>query len=63
VSDYTAGKMIAPEAAYFVPLTVNVNTGERDYRAYRLKTVADLAAADLNTTPVDWTTVLERARS
>jgi hypothetical protein len=63
VTDYTTGKMIAPEAAYFVPLTVNVNTGERDYRAYRLKTVADLAAADLNTTPVDWTTVLERARS
>lgn len=63
VTDYTTGKMLAPESAYFVPLTVNVNTGERDYRAYRLKTSADLAAAALNTTAVDWNTVLERARS
>jgi hypothetical protein len=63
VTDYTTGKMIPPESAYFVPLTVNVDTGERDYRAYRLKTIADLAAADLNTTAVDWNTVLEHARS
>jgi len=63
VTDYTTGKMIRPELAYFVPLTVNLDTGERDYRAYRLKTIADLVAADLNTTAVDWKTVLERARS
>jgi hypothetical protein len=63
VTDYTTGKMIRPEFAYFVPLTVNVDTGERDYRAYRLKTSADLAAADLNTIAIDWNSVLERARS
>lgn len=63
VTDYTTGKMIAPQDAYFVPLTVNDATGERDYRAYRLKAIADLTAADLKTTAVDWKTVLERARS
>ncbi len=63
VTDYTTGKMIAPDGAFFVPLTVNMATGERDYRAFRDKGAADVAAAELKTTAVNWTTVLERARS
>jgi hypothetical protein len=63
VTDYTTGKMIAPERAYFVPLIVNEVTGERDYRAFSDKQVADVTARDLKTTTVNWTSVLERARS
>jgi len=64
VTDYNSGKLIAPERAYFVPLTVNVATGERDYRAFRDAAAASSAAADLKTnTVLDWKTVLERARS
>ena len=63
VTDYTTGKMFAPDNAYFVPLTVNIATGERDYHAFRDRNAADLAAADLKTTAVDWKTVLDRARS
>jgi hypothetical protein len=63
VTDYTTGKMMKPDDAYFVPLLVNRDTGERDYRAYRLKAIADMAAADLHVTAVDWATVLQKARS
>jgi hypothetical protein len=63
VTDYTTGKMIGANEAYYVPLLVNTSTGERDYRAFRLKSVADMAASNLETTAVDWKTVLERARS
>lgn len=63
VTDYTTGKMFDPKDGYFVELVVNENTGERDYRAFRLKNIADLAASELKTTAVDWNTVLEKARS
>jgi hypothetical protein len=62
VTDYTSGKFVeAPEATY-VPVVVDRNTGESDYRAYRLKADADAAARELQVAPVDWNTVLQKAR-
>jgi hypothetical protein len=53
--------MISPDAAFFVPVLVDRNTGEREYRAYRLKPDANAAATELGSAPTDWTTVLETA--
>jgi len=63
VTDYPSGKMIAPAAAFFVPVLMNRDTGERDYRAYRLQRDADAAAAELGTASLTWPTVLAKARS
>jgi hypothetical protein len=63
VADYTTGKLVRPDRALFVPVLLNRDTGERDYRAYLQKADADAAAAELHSVPVDWTTVLGRARS
>ena len=63
VTDYATGKMIAPEAALFVPLLVDPNTGERDYRAFLQKADAIAAATALKSEAVSWKTVLDRARS
>jgi len=63
VTDYATGKWVRPEQALFVPVVVNSDTGERDYRAYLQKAAADAAAAEVHSVPIDWTTVLEKARS
>ena len=63
VTDYTSGKMVAPTGAFFVPVLLDANTGERDYRAYRSKADAATAAAEARTEIVDWNTVLDRARA
>jgi hypothetical protein len=63
VTDYATGKMISPDAAFFVPVVLDPNTGERDYRAYRLKPDANVAATGLGSAPVDWKTVLDKART
>jgi hypothetical protein len=63
VTDYATGKWVRPEQALFVPVVVNPDTGERDYRAYLQKAAADAAAAEVHSVPIDWTTVLEKARS
>ena len=63
VTDYSTGKLVRSERALFVPVLVNRDTGERDYRAYLQKADADAAAAELHSVPVDWTTVLGKARS
>jgi hypothetical protein len=63
VTDFVTGKMMSPDHAFFVPIVVNSFTDERDYRAYRLKTDADAAAIDAHSVPVDWKTVIEKARS
>ncbi len=63
VTDYASGKWVRPERALFVPVVLNRDTGERDYRAYLQRADADAAAAELHSVPVDWTTVLEKARS
>ena len=58
VTDYTSGKMVAPESAWFVPVLLNRDTGERDYRAYRRDTDAMAAAVDAHTAPVRWSAVI-----
>jgi hypothetical protein len=63
VTDYTTGKMVRPDTALFVPVVLDGNTGERDYRAYRVKAAADEAAIDAKTVPYDWKAVLEKGRS
>jgi hypothetical protein len=62
VTDYASGKMIRPDRAAFVPVVVDVNTGETDYRAYKVKADADVAARELHTAAVGWDAVLEQAR-
>jgi hypothetical protein len=62
VTDYATGKMLPPEKAIFVPVVLDRNTGESDYQAFKTAADASAAALALGTTPVDWQTVLERAR-
>jgi hypothetical protein len=63
VTDYITEKMIPPSEAFFVPLVLDPNTGESDYRAFASKADAATAAAQTRSEIVDWNTVLERARS
>ena len=63
VTDYATGKWIRPEHAMFVPVVLNRDTGESDYRAFFNKSDAEAAATALRAVPVDWATVMERARS
>jgi hypothetical protein len=62
VTDYATGKMIPPAEAIFVPILLDPNTGESDYRAYKDSADASAAAHELATTLVDWQVVLDRAR-
>jgi hypothetical protein len=62
VTDYSTGTMVDANAASFVPVILDDITGERDYRAYALRPDAVSAAEQLHTVPIDWHTVLERAR-
>jgi len=62
VTDFTTGKMLRAEKAVYVPVVVDTNTNETDYRAYQLKADADAAGAQLHAAPVAWTTVLAQAR-
>jgi hypothetical protein len=62
VTDYGTGKMISPDTAFFVPIVLDAVTGETDYRAYHLKAEANQAAIVFHTVPVNWQTVLDRAK-
>jgi hypothetical protein len=62
VTDYTTGKMVAPDAAFYVSDVVDRRTGETDYRAYRVKTEADAYAAEAHATAIGWDAVLDKAR-
>jgi copper chaperone NosL len=62
VTDFSSGKFVNAAEAVYVPVLMDRNTGETDYRAYKVKADADGAARELQTTPVDWNTVLQRAR-
>lgn len=62
VTDYATGDMMRPDGAFFVPF-VNRDTGERDYRAFKVKSDADAAAAEARSELVGWKAVLEKARS
>ena len=62
VTDYVTGKWIRPERALFVPVLLNRDTGESDYRAFVNRADADATAFELHTAPIDWTNVMARAR-
>lgn len=62
VTDYTTGRMVAPDHAFYVPEIVDRNTGERDYRAYRSQVDANDAARELQTSYLSWDAVLDAAR-
>jgi len=63
VTDFVSGGLIEAEHAYFVPVLVNDRTGERDYRAYYSRGMADIAAQVMGVQVVRWDTVLGRARA
>jgi hypothetical protein len=61
VTDYSTGKMMTPDAAFYVSEVVDRKTGETDYRAYRVKAEADAYAAQAHTSPIGWNAVLAQA--
>ncbi len=61
VTDFTSRKLVAASRAVYVPVLLDRNTGETDYRAYTVRADADAAARELDSQVVDWTTVLDRA--
>jgi hypothetical protein len=63
VTDYSTGKMVRADRAIFVPVLLNRDTGERDYRAYQLADEANAAALEAHSVSVDWKAVVEKARS
>ncbi len=62
VTDWTTGHMIDPERATFVPFIIEENSMERDYKAFLKKDEAEAFAKETKTAPVDWKTVLDKAR-
>jgi hypothetical protein len=62
VTDYTTGRMIAPNGAFYVSEVVDRKNGETDYRAYKVKTEADAYAALSHASPITWDEVLDKAR-
>ena len=63
VTDYTSGKMIAPDRARYVQIIVNPDTGERDFRAYLDSREADAAALEYRSTVTSWQGVLDFGRT
>ena len=63
VTECATGRMIPPERARFVELTVNRDTGERDFRAYLNSREADAAAMELHSTTIGWQGVLDFGRA
>ena len=61
VTDFTTGRLIAANAAFFVPVILDDVTGARDYRAYALEADARAAAEVMQAAPVDWPTVVVHA--
>jgi hypothetical protein len=61
VTDYATGRMIGPESAVFVPFLLDRNTGEREYRAFRVNADAQVPAGEAGSVPVDWKTVVDNA--
>ena len=61
VSDYATGKWIRPERARFVPVLLNRDTGEWDYRAFFNRADADAAAMEFRTVPIEWSAVMANA--
>ncbi len=62
VTDYASDKPVPADKAFYVP-TRNRDNGEEDFVAYKDRAAADAEARTRSTAVVQWTTVLERARS
>jgi len=62
VTDYTSGRMMAPQQAFYVPELVDRNTGEIEYRAYRQPAQAQEFAAEVDAIPITWDELLASAR-
>jgi hypothetical protein len=63
VTDSASGTLVAAERAFFVPTLLDDTTGERDYRAFVSKVMAEHAAHVSGSDVVNWTTVVARAQS
>ncbi len=63
VADFPSGGLIEVKHAYFVPVVVNDKTGERGYRAYYSRGMAEIAAQILRVPVVDWQTIVARAKA
>lgn len=62
VTDYTSGRFLKASEAVYVPVVMDRNTGEMDYRAYKVRADADVASRELQAAPVDWNAILQKAR-
>jgi hypothetical protein len=62
VTDFATGAMISADRAWYVPIIVDDYTREAEYRAYRSRQVAELAAGELGVGAVRWRSVLAHAR-
>jgi hypothetical protein len=62
VTDYATGALIDARTAWYVPAPINEVTGERDYRAFHARRVAEAAAVEFNSGTLRWDAVLRRAR-
>jgi len=61
VTDFASGGLIEARFAFFVPMMINDTTGERDYRAYLSRGMADITAQVLGVHIVRWDDVVEHA--
>jgi hypothetical protein len=62
VTDFATGAMIHADRAWYVPIIVDDHTHEAEYKAYRSRKLAELAAEELGTTTVRWDSVMAHAR-
>ncbi|HUR35272.1 MAG TPA: hypothetical protein VM032_15820 [Vicinamibacterales bacterium] len=63
VTDFASGGLVDARHAFFVPVLVNDRTGERDFRAYHSRGMADIAAQVLGERVLRWEDLLVRARA
>lgn len=58
VTDYTRGKMLPADDAYFVRMVVEPRTGAKDYAAFRSRENAAVFAREQQSQVVEWEQVL-----
>ena len=62
VTDYKSGKMMRAGSALFVRNTIDERTQELDFYAFRSRDEAIAYAKTVNSSVVDWLTVMQQAR-
>jgi len=62
VTDFSTGRMFPAAGGLYVPVIVDPNTGEKDYRAFKNAADAATAASALNVAPVSWSAVLHQTQ-